>query len=142
MRSVSAERTAPLTIAGPPDLRGRLMAAMENFFPGSTNVQRRFAIDIRELEPRVTHDVDGIEVTPYVVKHSCGAPPFALRVTEDGRRCATRAIPNGVESLRAAAEGADLLSLRPTFSSSTSSSVSITRHSLGICPNSAPRAWW
>ncbi len=55
-----SRRTAPLTIAGPPGLRVRLAAAMEAFFPGSTKVERHFATEIRELEPHIAHDVEGI----------------------------------------------------------------------------------
>jgi ribonuclease BN (tRNA processing enzyme) len=39
-----SRRTVPLTIAGPPGLRDRLMDAMENFFPGSTEVERCFEL--------------------------------------------------------------------------------------------------
>lgn len=101
-------RTAPLVIAGPPGLKERLMAAMENFFPGSTRVERRFAIDIRELEPRIAHDIEGIEVTPYVVKHACGAPPLALRLGLEGKTLCYSGDTEWVEGLREAAAGADL----------------------------------
>jgi ribonuclease BN (tRNA processing enzyme) len=103
-----SRRTAPLTIAGPPGLRDRLMAAMENFFPGSTKVERRFELAVRELEPRVAHDVEGIEVTPYVVKHPCGAPPFALRLAMDGKVLCYSGDTEWVDGLREAAAGADL----------------------------------
>lgn len=103
-----SRRTAPLTIAGPPGLHDRLMAAMEIFFPGSTKVERRFAIDVRELETRVAHDIDGIAITPYVVKHACGAPPFALRVTVDGKVLCYSGDTEWAEGLREAAQGADI----------------------------------
>lgn len=61
-------RTAPLTIADPPGLRDRLTTAMATFFAGSTKAERRFASEIRELESRAAHDVEGIEVTPFVIK--------------------------------------------------------------------------
>lgn len=103
-----SRRTEPLTIAGPPGLRDRLMTALENFFPGSTAVERRFAIEIRELEPRIGHDVEGIEVTPYVVKHACGAPPFALRIATDGVTLCYSGDTEWVEALGEAARGVDL----------------------------------
>ncbi len=103
-----SRRTAPLTIAGPPGLRGRLDAAMENFFPGSTKAERRFELAVQELEPRVTRNVEGIEVTPYVVKHPCGAPPFALRLSVDGKVVCYSGDTEWVDGLREAAEGADL----------------------------------
>jgi ribonuclease BN (tRNA processing enzyme) len=103
-----SRRTEPLTIAGPPGLEARLMQAMENFFPGSTAVQRRFDVDIRELAPRVAHDVNGIAVTPYVVKHACGAPPFALRIAIDGKTLCYSGDTEWVDDLVDAARGADL----------------------------------
>lgn len=103
-----SRRTQPLTIAGPPGLRARLTAAMENAFPGSSEVERRFVLDVRELAPRQTHDVQGIAVTPYVVKHACGAPPFALRVTVDGKTLCYSGDTEWVASLGEAAAGADL----------------------------------
>jgi ribonuclease BN (tRNA processing enzyme) len=103
-----SRRTAPLTIAGPPGLRDRLMAAMENFFPGSAKVERRFDLAIRELEPSIAQHIEGIDVTPYIVKHPCGAPPFALRLAVDGKVLCYSGDTEWVDSLREAAEGADL----------------------------------
>src|SRR6185312_9704413 len=60
-----SRRTRPLTIAGPPGLRERLATAMEAFFPGSTAIERKFAVDIIELEPGVKHEVEGVAVTPF-----------------------------------------------------------------------------
>jgi len=103
-----SRRTAPLTIAGPPGLRDRLTIAMETFFPGSTKVERRFDVEVRELQPRVAHDVEGVEVRPFVVKHACGAPPFALRLTVDGKILCYSGDTEWVGSLREAAMDADL----------------------------------
>jgi ribonuclease BN (tRNA processing enzyme) len=103
-----SKRIAPLIIAGPPGLRDRLLAAMENFFPGSSKTERRFALDIRELAPEIACNISGIEVTPYVVKHASGAPPFALRLKIDGKIVCYSGDTEWVESLRAAAHGADL----------------------------------
>ena len=104
-----SRRTTPLTIAGPPGLRDRLMAAMENFFPGSTKVERRFNLIVHELEPHVEQTIEGIDVTPYVVKHPCGAPPFALRLTVDGKVLCYSGDTEWVDGLRQAASEADLL---------------------------------
>lgn len=103
-----SRRTAPLTIAGPPGLRDRLDAAMENFFPGSTTAARKFEVRVRELVPRAAQDVEGIEVTPYVVKHACGAPPFALRLAVDGKVLCYSGDTEWVDNLGEAARGADL----------------------------------
>jgi ribonuclease BN (tRNA processing enzyme) len=103
-----SRRTVPLTIAGPPGLRDRLMSTMENFFPGSSNVERRFETTIRELQPRIANIVEGIKVTPYIVKHASGAPPFSLRFEVDGKTFCYSGDTEWVEDLREAAQAADL----------------------------------
>jgi len=103
-----SRRTKPLTLAGPPGFRERLHAAMENFFPGSTRTGRKFATEIIELEPEVRTAVSGIHVTPYVVSHYSGAPPFALRIEADGKVLAYSGDTEWVETLVPAARGADL----------------------------------
>jgi ribonuclease BN (tRNA processing enzyme) len=102
-------RTTSLTIAGPPGLRDGLTAAMETLFPGSTKLDRSFAMDIQELEPQIAHRAEGIQVTPYVVKHACGASlPFAYRIEIDGKILCYSGDTEWVHSLCEAAKGADL----------------------------------
>lgn len=103
-----SRRTEPLTIAGPPGLRARLTAAMDNAFPGSSEAKRCFPVEVRELEPRLTHDICGIAVTPFIVKHACGAPPFALRVTVDDKTLCYSGDSEWVEALGEASADADL----------------------------------
>lgn len=103
-----SRRIAPLSIIGPPGVRDRLLAAMENFFPGSTEVEHRFAIDFREFEAGVAQEIEGIEVTPFAVKHACGGPAFALRVSVDGKTLCYSGDTEWVEALREAGQGADL----------------------------------
>ena len=103
-----SRRTAPLTIAGPPGLNERLKAALENSFPGSSAVERRFALQVLELEPQVTKQVQGIGVTPYVVRHPSGAPAFALRIEVDGKIICYSGDTEWIDNLLLAAKGADL----------------------------------
>ncbi|HEV3041010.1 MAG TPA: MBL fold metallo-hydrolase [Candidatus Angelobacter sp.] len=105
--SASGRRT-PLTIAGPPGLRDRLLATMENFFPGSSTADRPFEWSVRELEPELKQEVEGVAVTPYLVKHPCGAPPFALRIKVDGKILCYSGDTEWVDNLICAAKGADL----------------------------------
>src|SRR5215471_14106766 len=46
----ASRRAVPLTIAGPPGLKQRLTDAMEVLFPGSSTIERRFAVEIVEYE--------------------------------------------------------------------------------------------
>src|SRR5207249_8082810 len=80
-----SRRTRPLLIGGPPGVRDRVEAAMEVFFPGSSKVERRFAVEFVDLRERELTLVGPASVTPFVVKHASGAPAYALRVEYDGQ---------------------------------------------------------
>ena len=75
-----SRRTRPLTIVGPRGLRTRLDALMEAMFPGSSQVGRRFSIELIELEPEtpITVGSAGPQVTGYVVEHPSGTPSRTL----------------------------------------------------------------
>jgi ribonuclease BN (tRNA processing enzyme) len=74
-----SRRTTPLTIAGPPTLSARLQALRETMFPGSTEADLGFPLDIVELAPQVTAQVNDVSITAYPVRHPSGAPSYALR---------------------------------------------------------------
>jgi ribonuclease BN (tRNA processing enzyme) len=103
-----SRRTAPLLLTGPPGFRDRLMIAMEAFFAGSTKVERRYALEIRELAVRERAAVDGMFVTPYLMTHYSGAPPYALRIEVDGKILTYSGDTEWVEDLIPAGKGADL----------------------------------
>src|SRR4051812_19348104 len=44
-----SNRTRPLTVAGPPGLESRVQDTMEELFPGSSRVRRRFELRFLEL---------------------------------------------------------------------------------------------
>ena len=50
-----SRRETPLVIAGPPGLKQRVHEAMEVFYPGSSGVERKFAIDYVETGRRRNH---------------------------------------------------------------------------------------
>ncbi|MGE0725749.1 MAG: MBL fold metallo-hydrolase, partial [Alphaproteobacteria bacterium] len=103
-----SRRTRPLTIAGPPGLRDRLAAAMEVMYPGSTKIRRAFEVTIEELPAEATTRIGAIAVTPYPMVHWCGAPPYALRTTVDGRTITYTGDTEWVDAIVPAAQGADL----------------------------------
>jgi ribonuclease BN (tRNA processing enzyme) len=104
-----SRRSTSLTVAGPPGLGDRLFAAMEVLFPGSSHIERPFAIDIVELEPEKAQDVLGVRVTPYIVKHPSGAPSFALRFEADNKVVCFSGDTEWTEELLNAARNVDLL---------------------------------
>ena len=103
-----SRRARPLLIAGPPGVRTRVEATMEALFPGSTAVQRKFAVEFIELAERRTARVGSATVTAFPVVHASGAPPYALRVDYGGRVIAYSGDTEWAESLIEAARGADL----------------------------------
>lgn len=103
-----SRRTRPLTIAGPPGLRERLTQAMEVFFPGSSGVTQKFTLEVIELQPDAPTTVGAVSVLPMKVRHPCGAPPLALRLTIDGKSVAYTGDTEWTEALIAVAQDADL----------------------------------
>src|ERR1700753_1810325 len=66
-----SRRTAPLAVAGPPGTAGRLTAAMEVLFPGSSQVQRRFPVEVTELATDGTPaQLAGATVRGWQVDHA------------------------------------------------------------------------
>jgi len=103
-----SRRTAPLLLAGPPGFRDRLMTVMEAMFAGSTQVQRKFELEIRELELHERVEMNGLAVTPYLMKHYSGAPSYALRIETGGKVLTYSGDTEWVEELIPAARDADL----------------------------------
>jgi ribonuclease BN (tRNA processing enzyme) len=65
----------PLAIVGPPGLAARLRITREALFPESSAMEGS-----RSTSSSSRRAVNGVTVTPYLVRHACGAPPFALRL--------------------------------------------------------------
>jgi len=107
-----AGRTAPLMVAGPPGIRARLGEAMETLFPGSTQVRRRFSVEVVELTSDGTPtEIGAATVRGWEVEHACGAPPLALSIELDGSRFAYSGDTQWTSGLVEAARGADLFAV-------------------------------
>lgn len=102
-------RTDPLTIVGPPGTEGRLRAAMECMFPGSSTVQRRFPVRVIELEPGSAARVADTEVAAWAADHPSGAPALSLRLAMGGKVIAYTGDTAWTDALPEVAAGADLL---------------------------------
>lgn len=103
-----SRRTRPLLLAGPPGLEQRLGVAMEALFPGSSTIERNFELQFREWSSGEPTRLNNVTVTPHLVSHSCGAPPFALRMTCGGKTITYSGDTEWCEGLLKAARGADL----------------------------------
>ena len=103
-----SRRTTPLTLAGPPGFKERLQIVREAMFSGSTAIEPKYPFEIRELALHERAEIDGLAVTPYLMKHFSGAPPYALRVETDGKVLTYSGDTEWVEELIPAATDADL----------------------------------
>lgn len=103
-----SRRETPLTVAGPPSTRERVERLMETSYPGSAEVERRFATEFVELEAGRAQAIAGASVTPYEVRHPSGAPAYALRIECGGCVIAYSGDTEWVDTLVPAAAGADL----------------------------------
>ncbi len=103
-----SRRTKPLLVAGPPGLEERVREAMEVLFPGSSQVQRAFPVHFTELPEGERTRVGSLHVTPRLVIHGSGAPPYALRIETAGRILAYSGDTEWTDTLFAVARGADL----------------------------------
>ncbi len=108
-------RARPLTVAGPPGVEARVRDAMEVLFPGSSRVERKFAVRFLEWRDRQPAELGGGTVTPFQVVHASGAPPFALRLAVAGRVVAYSGDTEWTDALVDAARGADLFVAEALF---------------------------
>ena len=102
-------RERPLTIAGPPETRLRLLAALDVMFPGSAGMDWRFPLRFTELVAGRTEQSGPFAVTPFAVVHPSGAPAFALRLEVADRTIAYSGDTEWAETLIDAGRAADIL---------------------------------
>lgn len=104
-----SKRERPLVIVGPRTLGKRLSDALECLFPGSTGMTWRFDLRIEAFEDETPWRWGAVSVMPYRVKHFCGAPPYALRVSCGGKTVTYTGDTEWVEALVPAGRDADVL---------------------------------
>lgn len=104
-----SRRRAPLTITGPVGLKQRLHDVMKTLFPGAEKIEQKFALNLLELEPEVTHRIGAVQITPFIAAHNAGAPAFTLRLACDGRTLVYSGDTAWCDNLVRAADGADLM---------------------------------
>ncbi|RJX35017.1 MAG: MBL fold metallo-hydrolase [Desulfarculus sp.] len=104
-----SKRRQPLMLAGPPGLARHLPLAMEAAFPGSSGVQRKFAVQVQELPPGRPQTWGALRVTPFAATHPPGEVRLMLRLELGGRVLAYTGDTGWEDGLIPAAQGADLL---------------------------------
>ena len=106
---LSAKRTRPLTIAGPPATRRRMAEIAEALFPGMHVMQPRFPLEYVELQAGHSHRVLDLVVTPEAARHTAETHPLALRVEVAGKVVAYTGDGEWTEALARLGRDADLL---------------------------------
>jgi ribonuclease BN (tRNA processing enzyme) len=103
-----SERTGTLQIAGPSGTQERVERTFEALYPGATSVDRAFATTFLELSERTACELGPARITPFEVRHSSGAPCYALRVDYAGKVIAYSGDTEWTDALIDVADGADL----------------------------------
>jgi ribonuclease BN (tRNA processing enzyme) len=103
-----APRSKPLQIAGPVGVRERVERTFEALYPGATAVERPFPTTFGEFSERNPYELGPARITPFEVRHSSGAPSYALRVEYDNTVIAYSGDTEWTDALIDVADGADL----------------------------------
>jgi ribonuclease BN (tRNA processing enzyme) len=103
-----SKRTRPLEIAGPAGVRERVERTFEALYPGAAGVERAFGTNFAEFSEQTTRELGPARITPFEVRHSSGAPSYALRVEYGGKVIAYSGDTEWTDALIAVADGADL----------------------------------
>ncbi len=105
---LAGRRYMPLTVAGPPGARQRLVDISEALFPGMTRKAPRYPLDVVEMTPGRANPLPGMSITPFEVSHSSATLSTGLRVEMAGRVVVYSGDTAWTEALIPAAAGADL----------------------------------
>jgi ribonuclease BN (tRNA processing enzyme) len=103
-----SKRTRPLRIAGPPGAGERINRTFEALYPGATSVERAFETTCGEFSERVPYELGPALITPFEVRHSSGAPSYALRIEYAGKLIAYSGDTEWTDTLIDVADGVDL----------------------------------
>jgi ribonuclease BN (tRNA processing enzyme) len=103
-----ARRDQPLLIAGPAGTEGRVMAALEVFFPGAAQLAWHFPLRFAELAPQRAARFGAFAITPHTVTHPSGSAAFAFRLETADRLIAYSGDTGWTDTLVEVARDADL----------------------------------
>lgn len=102
----NAQRSRPLTIAGPPEVGETVKKALAVFF-GGIRPSWGFPMRFVEMSPGASVDLDGLSVTPFPVVHG-NVTSHALRIVDGGTVLAYSGDTAWTDVLYEVADKADL----------------------------------
>jgi ribonuclease BN (tRNA processing enzyme) len=82
---------------------------MEALFPGSTSVERKFAVEVTEMAAGADYEFGDMSARAYLADHASGAPSHILRLEWHERVIAYSGDTAWTPALVAASRGTDLL---------------------------------
>jgi len=103
-----SKRTRPLRIAGPVGVAERVNRTFDALYPGAVEAVRAFETTFGEFSERTPYELGPARITPFEVRHSSGAPSYALRIEYGGKVIAYSGDTEWTDALFDAADGADL----------------------------------
>lgn len=103
-----SRRERPLSITGPPGTRERLDAALEVFYPRSSQNRWRFPLSVSEITPNIPDEFLGFAVSTAEVIHFSGAPSTAVRLSAGRKTLAYSGDTQWTDALIKITAGADL----------------------------------
>jgi len=103
-----APRSKPLRVVGPAGVQKRVEKTFEALYPGATTAERSFETTFGEFSERTPYELGPARITPFEVRHSSGAPSYALRVQYGGQVIAYSGDTEWTDALIDVADGADL----------------------------------
>ncbi len=111
---LAAKREAPLVIAGPPGIEGRVDAAMEIFYPEFHPLKKSFVTEYVELEGDIPALAASFTVMPAVSVNADFSVSYAFRVLCGGAEVGYSGGCESCEGLLQTAEGTDLFICEPS----------------------------
>ena len=103
-----AKRTRPFQIVGPVGVGERVNRTFEALYPGAAAAERAFETVFGEFSERTRYELGPARITAFEVRHSSGAPSYALRVEYGGKVIAYSGDTEWTDALIDVTDGADL----------------------------------
>jgi len=103
------QRRRPLTVAGPPATRDKVLELTRLLFPGLGSKPRSYELIFRELEHHRPERLDSVEITPFRVRHFPDGVAFGFRIRAEGRTLVYSGDTEWTDEIARQSEGADLL---------------------------------
>ena len=115
-----SKRRGPLTIVGPVGLPDWYERVMETAFPGSSQAEQKFELDLVEIAADQSLLVGGVRISAFQAVHGpAGGPYLAVRIEAEGRSIAYTGDTEWTPALIPAARDADLFIAEAYFRDKT-----------------------